>query len=160
REIRPVMKGLTGFDTIDEMISGRDHDLSKLHPINPALLLNFAYGMEGKLPRTVPESIYQNRYLQLMDAGMSNNLAIYPLLRPGRDVDIIISFDNSADIKQDNWLAVTDGYARERNIKGWPVGVGWPKGRTAVEAERELNMASEGSHQKPKESVTEAGYEA
>lgn len=160
REIRPVVKGLTGFGTIDEMICGRDRDLIKLHPIDPAILPNFVYGMEGKLPGTVPESIYKDRYIQLMDAGMSNNLPIYPLLRPGREVDIIISFDNSADIKQDNWLAVTDGYARQRNIKGWPVGVGWPKGVTAEEAQRELSMASEGSHQEPKESVTEAGYEA
>lgn len=160
REIRPIVKGLTGFDTIDEMIAGRDHDLSKLHPIDPAILPNFAYGMEGRLPNTVPESIYKNQYIQLMDAGMSNNLPIYPLLRPGRDVDVIISFDNSADIKQDNWLAVTDGYARQRGIKGWPIGVGWPKGKAAEETEKALDLADEGSQQKPKEGVTEAGYEA
>lgn len=160
REIRPIVKGLTGFDTIDELIAGRDHDLSKLHPIDPAILPNFAYGMEGKLPKTVPESIFKNRYIQLMDAGMSNNLPIYPLLRPGRNVDVIISFDNSADIKQDNWLAVTDGYARQRGIKGWPVGVGWPKGETAEETEKVLDLASEGAQQRPEEKVTEAGFEA
>lgn len=160
REIRPIVRGLTGFDTVDEMISGRNHDLSKVHPIDPAILPNFAYGMQGKLPKTVPESIFKNQYIQLMDAGMSNNLPIYPLLRPGRDVDIIISFDNSADIKQDNWLAVTDGYARQRNIKGWPVGVGWPKDPTGDETGKELDMASEGSQPSPKRKVTEAGYEA
>jgi len=61
-----------------------------------------------------------------MDAGMSNNLPIYPLLRPGRDIDILIAFDASADVKTDNWLRVVDGYARQRGIKGWPVGTGWP----------------------------------
>ena len=62
-----------------------------------------------------------------MDAGMSNNLPIYPLLRPGRDVDVLIAFDASADIEKENWLSVVDGYTRQRGIKGWPVGVGWPK---------------------------------
>ena len=57
---------------------------------------------------------------------MSNNLPIYPLLRPGRDVDVIIAFDASADVKEDNWVKVVDGYARQRGIKGWPMGAGWP----------------------------------
>lgn len=127
REIRPLVKGLTGFGSIDDMIEGRNDDLSKVHPILPASIPNFAYKMHDSLPDTTPESISANTHLQLMDAGMSNNLPIYPLLRPGRDVDILIAFDASADIKTDNWLSVADGYAKQRGIKGWPVGVGWPK---------------------------------
>lgn len=71
--------------------------------------------------------MFSTEHLRLMDAGMSNNLPIYPLLRPGRDVDILIVFDASADIKSENWLAVADDYARQRGIVGWPHGVGWPK---------------------------------
>ncbi|KAG8167124.1 hypothetical protein KVR01_002813 [Diaporthe batatas] len=127
REVRPLVRSLTGFSTIDEMVTGHNDDLSKVHPIDPAMLPNFTYGMEGQLPRTTPTSIYKNEYLQLMDAGMSNNLPIYPLLRPGRNVDILIAFDASADVKTDNWLSVADGYARQRGIKGWPIGIGWPK---------------------------------
>ncbi|PNY24005.1 Lysophospholipase [Tolypocladium capitatum] len=127
REIRPLVQSLTGFGAIDEMVSGRDDDLSKVHPIDPARVPNFAYHMYGKLLRTAPKSIYEQEYIQLMDAGMSNNLPIYPLLRPGRDVDILIAFDASADTKTDNWLSVADGYARQRGITGWPVGIGWPK---------------------------------
>ena len=59
--------------------------------------------------------------------GMSNNLPIYPLLREGRNVDVVIAFDASADIKSENWLSVADGYAKQRGIKGWPLGAGWPK---------------------------------
>lgn len=142
REVRPIMKGLAGFGAIDDLISGKSDDLSKVHPIEPASLPNFAYGMYGKLAKTTPDSLLRNQTLQLMDAGMSNNLPIYPLLRPGRDVDVIIAFDNSADIKQDNWLAVTDGYARQRGIKGWPVGVGWPKEQDSLEkTERDLDKS-------------------
>lgn len=127
KEVQPVVKTLTGFGAIDQMISERDDALAKVHPIDPATIPNYAYQMYGKLAKTATPSIYENEHIQLMDAGMSNNLPIYPLLRPGRDVDILVSFDASADIKTDNWLAVADGYARQRSIKGWPVGVGWPK---------------------------------
>ncbi|KAM7206837.1 Acyl transferase/acyl hydrolase/lysophospholipase [Naviculisporaceae sp. PSN 640] len=127
REIRPLVKGITGLQMLDEMVWGRNEDLSKVHPIDPATVPNFVHGMHGRLPSTVPERIYDSEYLELMDAGMSNNLPIYPLLRPGRDVEVIIAFDASADIKTDNWLSVVEGYAVQRGIKGWPVGIGWPR---------------------------------
>jgi phospholipase A2 len=142
KEIRPIIKGLTGLGGIDGVIVGRNEDLSKVHPIDPAQIPNFAYKMEGKLPATTPESVYKSPHLQLMDAGMSNNLPIYPLLRPGRDVDILIAFDASADIRTENWLSVADGYARQRGIKGWPIGAGWPKASdTAEEAAGQLDEA-------------------
>lgn len=73
---------------------------------------------------------------------MSNNLPIYPLLRDGRDVDIIIAFDASADIKTENWLSVADGYAKQRGVKGWPTGAGWPKrSASQVPAKADLDAA-------------------
>lgn len=127
KEIRPVVKGLAGFGGIDSLIEGKSDNLVRLHPIDPASIPNYVLGLKDKLPPSCPESIFRSTHLRLMDAGMSNNLPIYPLLRPGRDVDIIIAFDASADIKRENWLSVVDGYARQRGIKGWPVGAGWPK---------------------------------
>lgn len=142
REIRPLVQGLAGFGAVDELISTRDEDLSKVHPFDPAKIPNFAYGMYGKLAKTTSKSAYTDEYIQLMDAGMSNNLPIYPLLRPGRDVDVLIAFDASADIKTDNWLSVADGYARQRGIKGWPVGVGWPKpGESPTQVVKDLDEA-------------------
>jgi phospholipase A2 len=146
KEIRPIVKGITGFGGIDGMIEGRNEDLSKVHPIDPASIPNFAYKMDGRLPETTPESIYKASHLQLMDAGMSNNLPIYPLLRPGREVDILIAFDASADIRTENWLSVADGYARQRGIKGWPVGAGWPRvSDTAETAAGQLDEAQASS---------------
>ena len=126
KEVRPLLKGLAGFSGIDELITDRNEDLVKVHPIDPATIPNYARGLRERLPATCPRSIHEASHLQLMDAGMSNNLPIYPLLRPGRDVDVLIAFDASADIREDNWLAVADGFARQRGIKGWPVGIGWP----------------------------------
>ncbi|ODA76676.1 hypothetical protein RJ55_07947 [Drechmeria coniospora] len=133
KEIRPLVQSLAGFGAVDEVVFSRDEDLVKVHPVDPATIPNFAYRMNGKLAKTAPESIYDLEYIQLMDAGMSNNLPIYPILRPGRDVDVIIAFDASADIKSDNWLSVADGYARQRGVKGWPVGIGWPKPEDTIE---------------------------
>lgn len=142
REIRPLVRRLTGFASVDDMINGYNEDLEKVHPFDPAQIPNFTYNMEGKLRFTTPTTIYNSEYIQLMDAGMSNNLPIYPLLRPGRDVDIIVAFDASADVKTDNWLSVADGYARQRGVKGWPIGVGWPKATdSAQKIERQLEAA-------------------
>lgn len=66
---------------------------------------------------------------------MSNNLPLYPLLRRDRNVDIIVCFDASADIEQENWLSVAEGYAKERGVKGWPVGAGWPGAKDETKAE-------------------------
>ncbi|KAJ6444258.1 phospholipase A2 (PlaA) [Purpureocillium lavendulum] len=157
KEIRPLVQSLTGFSTVDDMVSGRDDDLVKVHPIDPARIPNFAYSMDGKLAKTTPRSIYEHEYIQLMDAGMSNNLPIYPLLRPGRDVDVLIAFDASADIKSDNWLSVADGYARQRGIKGWPVGIGWPKpGQSVTQTTKELAEAEADSMREAEQRVREA----
>lgn len=132
KEIRPLVKGLTGFGGIDSLIQGKTKDLIRVHPIDPATIPNYVMGMEGHLPPSCPKSIFGAEHLRLMDAGMSNNLPIYPLLRPGRDVDVVIAFDSSADVKRENWLSVVDGYARQRGIKGWPIGAGWPREDTKV----------------------------
>lgn len=133
KEVGPFLRGLAGFAAIDAMIAERDSDLVKVHPIDPASIPNFALGMRDMLPQSCPESVFTHKNFQFMDAGMSNNLPIYPLLRPGRDVDILVAFDASADVKTDNWLKVADGYARQRGVKGWPVGAGWPPANESIE---------------------------
>jgi len=127
KEVKPVLAGIKGFSSLDGLLVDKNEDLVKIHPIEPATIPNFVYGMKDKLPDTCPESVFKTDHLQVMDAGMSNNLPIYPLLRPGRDVDVLVAFDASADIKTENWLSVVDGYAKQRGIKSWPIGTGWAK---------------------------------
>ncbi|KAK2753126.1 hypothetical protein FQN55_005086 [Onygenales sp. PD_40] len=133
KEMRPVLRGLAGFGGIDSILEGKSDDLIRVHPFDPATVPNFVLGLKDKLPPTCPESVFTEPEIRLMDAGMSNNLPIYPLLRPGRHVDMIVVFDASADIKEENWLSVVEGYARQRGIKGWPIGSGWPKPETTPE---------------------------
>ena len=66
---------------------------------------------------------------------MSNNLPLYPLLRRDRNVDIIVCFDASANIKQENWLSFAEGYAKQRGIRGWPAGAGWPRAKDETNLE-------------------------
>ncbi|KAF2450176.1 phospholipase-like protein A2 [Karstenula rhodostoma CBS 690.94] len=157
KEIRPALLGIAGFTGLDAMIAERDRDLVKVHPIDPAAIPNFALGMREYLPPTCPESIHQIDNFQLMDAGMSNNLPIYPLLRPGRDVDVLIAFDASSDVRTDNWLKVTEGYAKQRGIKGWPVGAGWPpEEETVEELQRDLDSAQARTEEQAQEKIREA----
>lgn len=157
KEARPLVKSLAGFGGIDSLIQGKNQDLIRVHPIDPAAIPNYVMGMKGQLPASCPESIFRSSHLRLMDAGMSNNLPIYPLIRPGRDVDVIVAFDASADIKQENWLSVVDGYARQRGIKGWPVGAGWPKESSSLEETKQaLHESQHASEQKANEKMADA----
>lgn len=88
---------------------------------------------------------------------MSNNLPLYPLLRKGRDVDIIVCFDASADIKQENWLSAVDGYAKQRGIKGWPIGAGWPKVKD--DTKKELDVADAATAQQAAGKIADAREE-
>ncbi|KAL6703377.1 hypothetical protein ACN47E_009719 [Coniothyrium glycines] len=157
KEIKPLVRGILGMSSIDAMIAERDDDMVKVHPIDPASIPNYAIGMRELLPPSCPEGIFQQKNFQFMDAGMSNNLPIYPLLRPGRNVDILVAFDASADVRTDNWLKVADGYARQRGIKGWPVGAGWPpENESPEELKQDLVNAEAHTEQQAQDKVQEA----
>ena len=152
KEIRPLLVGITGFSGFDELLEEKNQDLVKIHPFDPATIPNWAYGMKEALPSSCPSSISKNDHLQLMDAGMSNNLPIYPLLRQNRNVDVVIAFDASADIRKENWLSVVDGYATQRGIKTWPVGTGWPK--QSAKAEDNVQDLTEAQAESPSQATT------
>ncbi|KAI9662963.1 MAG: hypothetical protein M1821_008010 [Bathelium mastoideum] len=148
KEIRPIIKTLAGFSEsgLEAWIESQDEEMGKVHPIDPAEISNFVEGMGSRLRANVPETMTNSKTLELMDAGMSNNLPIYPLLRPGRNVDVLITFDVSADIKQENWIGVADGYVKQRGIKGWPIGAGWPReDKTIEQTTQELEAAQAAS---------------
>ncbi|KAI5241420.1 cytosolic phospholipase A2 zeta [Aureobasidium subglaciale] len=159
KEVRPIVRSLAGFSGIDQLIAEKDDDLTKVHPFEPASIPNFAANMESLLPQSCPQSVHGVTTLQLMDAGMSNNLPIYPLLRPGRDIDVLIAFDASADVRQDNWIKVTDGYVKQRGIKGWPLGAGWPTEElTEEQTLKELEQAQATSEKEATDRIEHAQH--
>lgn len=90
---------------------------------------------------------------------MSNNLACYPLLRPGRNIDILIAFDSSAEIQTANWIGYAEGYAKQRKIQGWPVAIGWPNGDNK-QSQQELEDAQAHSAKEAQQKLEEAQREA
>ena len=68
KEIRPILKGLAGFGGIDQMMEEMNHDLIKMHPFDPGAVPNFTLGIEDQVPKSCPQSIFKNDYLELMDA--------------------------------------------------------------------------------------------
>jgi len=79
--------------------------MSLIHPLSPSCFPNPIY----KLPNPEPEAelFSQRKNIYLNDAGMDNNLPLYPLLRPGRNIDVILAFDSSADIESVPWFEKT-----------------------------------------------------
>ena len=146
------LAGLVGWNQLEQLLEEKNDDLTRIHPIEPASIPNFVKDMQDQLPSTVPETVFKNDHLQLMDAGMSNNLPIYPLLRPGRDIDILIAFDASADIQKENWLSVVDGYAKQRGIHAWPLGSGFPT--KSSKPEETIKVLDEAQKTTPQEAAT------
>ena len=155
------LAGLVAWNQVEQLLEEKNDDLVRIHPIEPASIPNFVMDMQDQLPSTVPETVFKTDHLQLMDAGMSNNLPIYPLLRPGRDIDVLIAFDASADIQKENWLSVVDGYAKQRGVHAWPLGSGFPtKSSKPEETAKMLDEAQKTTPQEAAGKVAEAREES
>ncbi|KAI8997960.1 acyl transferase/acyl hydrolase/lysophospholipase [Gaertneriomyces semiglobifer] len=84
-------------------------DISQIHPISPATFPNILYGMG--IGRLSHEPV-----IGLMDSGMDNNLPFPPLLRPEREVDVMIMLDASTDVGADPWLLRGEAFARRHGM--------------------------------------------
>lgn len=118
---------------IDEAILHYEASMSSYHPISPSSFANPFYKIpdsfklkDGKEVQR-SKAVVDSKELYLMDAGMDNNIPFYPLLREGRNVDVILAMDLSADIQTATHFDRAESYVKRRGIEGWPVGAGWPK---------------------------------
>ncbi|KAF9094572.1 hypothetical protein BGX29_009449 [Mortierella sp. GBA35] len=116
-EVRPLLNKAMS-DSMDAYINDYLDGMSLIHPLSPSCFPNPIY----KLPNPEPEAeaFSQRKNIYLNDAGMDNNLPLYPLLRPGRKVDVILAFDSSADIESVPWFEKADEYVKRRGIERWP----------------------------------------
>ncbi|KAF9436779.1 hypothetical protein BGZ76_003010 [Entomortierella beljakovae] len=117
KEVRPILpKALS--DSMDAYVEEFMDGMSQIHPLSPSCFPNPIYKLKDPAPEA--EAISHKKNIYLNDAGMDNNLPLYPLLRPGRDVDVILAFDSSADIDTVPWFEKTDEYVKRRGIERWP----------------------------------------
>ncbi|KAJ1960900.1 hypothetical protein GGI12_003547, partial [Dipsacomyces acuminosporus] len=107
---------------LDQLLDRFERNTSVAHIIPPYTLFNPFYrsDMRSGTPRL--EELQSNPFLALMDSGLENNLPFAPLLRPERDVDMIICLDSSADIELMPWFARAELWAKEHGTKRWPWG--------------------------------------
>ncbi|KAI8143261.1 acyl transferase/acyl hydrolase/lysophospholipase [Fennellomyces sp. T-0311] len=120
KEIRGFMPS-TALEKADEIIIQFKDSMAGFYPISPACFPNPFYQLPGG------GALAESKQLCLADAGLDNNIPFYPLLREGREADVIIAIDLSADIQTSAHFDRAEGYANRRGISGWPVGAGWPK---------------------------------
>ncbi|MBM3893511.1 hypothetical protein FJ365_03890 [Candidatus Dependentiae bacterium] len=81
---------------------------------SPARIYNFTHNMPGLQKSDEP-------LLTCVDAGMAFNLPFPPLLRPERQLDIILVMDASASVKDAPALAKAAEYARIHGLKFPPI---------------------------------------
>ncbi|RKP35988.1 acyl transferase/acyl hydrolase/lysophospholipase [Dimargaris cristalligena] len=115
----------------------RDYQLAvtTTHPIAPSCFHNPFYrpSEESQSEKRTDENtetttLFDSEQLCLMDAGMNNNLPFYPLLRPERNVDVMLLFDASSDIDETPWFERASKFARQHGITRWPKGAApWPR---------------------------------
>src|SRR3954468_23671183 len=65
------------------------------HLVPTAEIYNHIYHLN---PPPFKLGLVNHQILHLIDAGSSNDLPLYPLVHPSREVDIIIGFDCSSQI--------------------------------------------------------------
>ncbi|KAL9550550.1 hypothetical protein MBANPS3_004673 [Mucor bainieri] len=178
QEIRSFLPS-GSLDKIDQAITRYESSMSSYHPISPSSFPNPFY----KLPNTYtiegekkeikrPEALVDSKELYLMDAGMDNNIPFYPLMREGRDVDVILAIDLSADIQTATHFDRAESYIKRRDIQGWPTGAGWPKdhdhsedkyplGSCTIfdsEVKEEVTTTSNTTHTRKKQPITLAYF--
>ncbi|KAF9358776.1 hypothetical protein BGX26_000919 [Mortierella sp. AD094] len=117
KEVRPLLSSAMS-DSLDNYIQDYMNGMSQIHPLSPSCFPNPIYKLKNPEPEVAAFSHRKNIYLN--DAGMDNNLPLYPLLRPGRNIDVILAFDSSADIESVPWFEKADEYVKRRGIERWP----------------------------------------
>ncbi|MEX0940764.1 MAG: hypothetical protein WDZ41_05370 [Candidatus Babeliales bacterium] len=80
----------------------------------PSMLSNFTYLCEQS-------PICDEKTIPLVDAGIDFNLPFPPLLRPARNMDILIVYDASADIENAPELRRAERYAQRNGLKFPPI---------------------------------------
>ena len=80
----------------------------------PSMLLNFTFGCNDS-------PIKDDKTISLVDAGIDCNLPFHPLLRPARNMDIIIVYDASAGVQGAPELVRAQDYAKRNGLKFPPI---------------------------------------
>ncbi|KAJ2724402.1 hypothetical protein GGI07_002003 [Coemansia sp. Benny D115] len=108
---------------VDPLLDRIDQSTEASHLIPPYTLYNPFYKTEKMADGNEKLAELQEApFLSLMDAGLENNMPFAPLLRPERNVDVIICLDSSADIDMMPWFVRAEAWASKHGVERWPWG--------------------------------------
>ncbi|KAJ1943671.1 hypothetical protein GGF37_002540 [Kickxella alabastrina] len=121
-EIYMAMPGAIRL-AMDPLMDRFEHDSEISHPIPPYTLYNPFYKTKQlSVDDAELAELEGAPFLSLLDAGLENNLPFAPLLRPEREVDVIICLDSSANIDIMPWFARAEAWASNHGVERWPWG--------------------------------------
>jgi cytosolic phospholipase A2 len=91
-------------------------EFTSRHPLHASNERNFMF----KLTESEPEEgqpIENSPRIHLIDSGMDNNCPTYVMLRPRREVDVILNLDASSDVLKDSFQQRVDQIGSRRGLK-------------------------------------------
>lgn len=65
-------------------------------------------------PPPNPPGVFNSPRIHLIDSGMDNNLPLYPLAHPSREVDIILAIDASSDVEKDTFFQRVQDFGKRK----------------------------------------------
>ncbi|KAJ3095259.1 hypothetical protein HDU97_007118 [Phlyctochytrium planicorne] len=89
-------------------------EILSMHPFHSAYNWNPMYKIR---PGPHPPGLINSPRIQLIDAGADNNQPLYPFVRPGRNVDIIIVLDSSEDVERNIVTKDIENFGSRRGLK-------------------------------------------
>lgn len=87
------------------------------HPVHAANNPNHLWHFN---PPPNPPGLYNSPRVHFIDAGMDNNLPLYPLAHPSREIDIILGFDASSDVEKNSFFERVEAFGKRKGYKWTP----------------------------------------
>ncbi|RUP47452.1 hypothetical protein BC936DRAFT_145719 [Jimgerdemannia flammicorona] len=84
------------------------------HPVHAANNPNPVFHF---YPPPNPPGIHNSPRVHLIDAGMDNNLPLYPLAHPSREIDIILGFDSSSDVQKNSFFQRVEDFGKRKGYR-------------------------------------------
>lgn len=87
------------------------------HPLHAGKIPNPFYLSPKKSPLAQGQGHDHTPRIQLMDAGLDNNMPMQPFLHPGRDVDVLINCDFSSDVQDSTAMIRLKKFCEGRGLQ-------------------------------------------
>lgn len=96
----------------------RTEEFVQHHPLHACNEHNYMFRLTPVLKgHARPPGIENSPRIHLIDSGLDNNCPTYVLLRPEREIDVILNMDASSDVQKDSFQERIDQMGSRRGLK-------------------------------------------